>query len=67
MVFGLVPFQGNHWGVMSSLSLSTTGALLGSASIVYFLTPVIGLLLFQLGCFLFATGLDEALNPRLRS
>lgn len=67
MVLGLVPFQGNHWGVMLSLSLSTTGALLGSSSIVYFFTPVVGLLLFQLGCFLFATGLDEALNPRLRS
>lgn len=67
MVLGLVPFQGNHWGVMLSLSLSTTGALMGSSSVVYFLTPVTGLLLFQLGCFLFATGLDEALNPRLRS
>lgn len=67
MVLGLVPFQGNHWGEMLSLSLSATGALLGSSSIVYFLTPVTGLLLFQLGCYLFATGLDEALNPRLRS
>ncbi|HBM81085.1 MAG: ABC transporter permease [Clostridiales bacterium] len=67
MVLGLVPFKGNHWGMMIQISLSQTGALLGSSTAIYFLTPVIGILLFQLGCLLFATGLDEALNPRLRS
>ncbi len=67
MYLGLVPFQGNHWGMMISLALSQTGALLGSASMVYFISPVVSILMFQLGCYLFATGLDEALNPRLRA
>ncbi len=67
MYLGLVPFQGNHWGMMINLALSQTGALLGSSSMVYFLSPVVSIVLFQLGCYLFATGLDEALNPRLRS
>lgn len=67
MVLGLVPFQGNHWGVMINVAISQTGALMGSGSMVYFLAPVLCLMLFQLGCYLFATGLDEALNPRLRS
>ena len=67
MILGLVPFQGNHWGVMIQVAISQTGALLGSASMVYFLAPVICLMLFQLGCYFFASGLDEALNPRLRS
>ncbi|MBE5968355.1 MAG: ABC transporter permease [Lachnospiraceae bacterium] len=66
MYLGLVPFQGNHWGMMIQLSLTTSGALMGSGTIAYFLGPVVGIILFQLGCYLFATGLDEALNPRLR-
>jgi len=67
MILGLVPFQGNHWGVMIQVAISQTGALMGSASMVYFLAPVACLMLFQLGCYFFASGLDEALNPRLRS
>jgi len=66
MYLGLVPFQGNHWGMMIQLSLTTSGALMGSGTIAYFLAPVVGIILFQFGCYLFATGLDEALNPRLR-
>lgn len=67
MQLGLVPFKGNHWGAMINIAMSQTGALLGSSSAIYFITPIAGIILFQLGCFLFATGLDEALNPRLRS
>jgi peptide/nickel transport system permease protein len=67
MVLGLVPFKGNHWGVMIQVAISQTGALMGSSSMVYFLAPVACVMLFQLGCYFFATGLDEALNPRLRS
>lgn len=67
MYLGLVPFQGNHWGMMIQLSLTTSGAMMGSGAIVYFLSPVVCIVLFQLGCYLFATGLDEALNPRLRT
>lgn len=67
MILGLVPFKGNHWGVMINVAISQTGALLGSGSITYFLAPVLCLMLFQLGSYFFATGLDEALNPRLRS
>lgn len=67
MYLGLVPFQGNHWGIMIQLALTASGAMMGSGAIVYFLSPVVCIVLFQLGCYLFATGLDEALNPRLRT
>ncbi len=67
MYLGLVPFQGNHWGMMIQLSLTVSGAMMGSGAIFYFLAPVFCIILFQLGCYLFATGLDEALNPRLRT
>ncbi len=67
MYLGLVPFEGNHWGMMIQLALSTSGAIMGSGALAYFLAPVVCIILFQLGCYLFATGLDEALNPRLRT
>ena len=67
MYLGLVPFQGNHWGMMIQLALTVSGAMMGSGAIVYFLSPVVCIILFQLGCYLFATGLDDALNPRLRT
>lgn len=66
MYLGLVPFQGNHWGMMIQLALTTSGAMMGSGALVYFLSPVVCIIFFQMGCYLFATGLDEALNPRLR-
>lgn len=67
MYLGLVPFQGNHWGMMIQLAITASGALVGSASIIYFLAPVVCIIFFQLGCYLFANGLDHALNPRLRA
>lgn len=67
MYLGLVPFSGNHWGMMIQLALTNTGALLGSGSLLYFLSPVVMLILFQLGSYLFATGLETAMNPRLRN
>lgn len=67
MVLGLVPFEGSHWGMMMQMAMSQSAVLYGGLGpIVYFLTPIMGILLFQLGCYLFANGLDEAMNPRLR-
>lgn len=67
MVLGLVPFSATHWGMMLQMAISTTGAMYGSSAIIYFLVPVLGIVLFQMGCLFFANGLDEALNPRLRA
>lgn len=67
MVLGLVPIDGTHWGMMLQMAISQTSLLYGGLQpIVNFMTPVMGILLFQLGCYLFAMGLDEAMNPRLR-
>lgn len=65
MVLGLVPFSSSHWGMMISLATTTTGAMYGSTALIYFLTPVCGIMLFQMGCLFFANGLDDALNPKL--
>lgn len=67
MVLGLVPFNGQHWGMMMQMAMSQTSLLYGGIQpIVNFITPILGILLFQLGCYLFAMGIDEAMNPRLR-
>lgn len=67
MVLGLVPFSSQHWGMMINLATTTTGAMYGSTALIYFLVPVIGIMLFQMGCLFFANGLDDALNPKLSS
>jgi peptide/nickel transport system permease protein len=67
MVLGLVPFSPMHWGMMLNLAMTNTGALYGSSALVYFLTPVMGIMFFQMGCLFFSSGMDEAFNPRLRS
>ncbi|MEG2295176.1 MAG: ABC transporter permease [Oscillospiraceae bacterium] len=67
MVLGLVPFSSSHWGMMISLATTTTGAMYGSSALIYFLTPVFGIMLFQMGCLFFANGLDDAFNPKLSS
>lgn len=67
MVLGLVPINGAHWGMILQMAIAQTSLLYGGIQpIVNFMTPVMGILLFQLGCYLFAMGLDEAMNPRLR-
>jgi peptide/nickel transport system permease protein len=67
MFLGLAKFQSSHWGMMLQIAISATGALFGSSALIYFLTPVVGIAIFGIGSFFFASGLDEALNPRLRT
>jgi peptide/nickel transport system permease protein len=67
MYLGLVPFSSTHWGLMLNMAVTSTGAMYGSNGLFYFLVPVLGIMLFQIGCLFFSSGLDEALNPRLRT
>jgi len=67
MVLGLAPFSSTHWGMMLNLAMTNTAALYGTSALYYFLTPVLGILFFQMGCLFFASGADEAFNPRLRA
>jgi peptide/nickel transport system permease protein len=67
MVLGLAPFSPTHWGMMLNLAMTNTAALYGTSALYYFLTPVLGIVFFQMGCLFFASGADEAFNPRLRS
>lgn len=67
MLLGLAPFKGEHWGIMLNLAMTKTGAMFGSSAWIYLLTPIVAIVIFQSSCFMFAKGLEDAFNPRIRS
>ena len=67
MFLGLVPLQATNWGMMLQLATGPSQALFVPRAIVYVISPMAAIVLFQLGAVLFANGLDEIFDPRLRS
>jgi len=67
MFLGLVPLQSTNWGMMLQLATGSSQALYVPRAIVYVISPMAAIVLFQLGAVLFAHGLDEIFDPRLRS
>lgn len=67
MLLGLAPFKGEHWGIMLNLAMTKTGAMFGSTALIYLITPILGIIIFQMACFMFSKGLEDAFNPRMRS
>lgn len=67
MMMGLAPFKGEHWGMMLNMAMSRTGAMFGSSALIYLLTPIVGIVLFQMACFFISKGFEDAFNPRKRS
>jgi peptide/nickel transport system permease protein len=67
MFLGLVPFSATNWGMMLSLATGNSQAIYVPKAIVYVISPMAAIVLFQLGAVLFANGLDEIFDPRLRS
>jgi peptide/nickel transport system permease protein len=53
--------------MMLSLATGNSQAIYVPRAIVYVLSPMAAIVLFQLGAVLFAHGLDEIFDPRLRS
>jgi peptide/nickel transport system permease protein len=66
MMLGLAAFQPSNWGAIL-LRARDIGGLLIPEAIYFVMSPIIAIMLFQMGAILLANGLDEALNPRLRS
>lgn len=67
MMLGVLTYRPTNWGVMLSLALQNTGIAYNPKGLIYFITPIVCLALLQLGCIFFSSGMDEALNPRLRT
>ena len=67
MLLGLSPYSPTNWGMMLNLAIKNTGGIYNPRGYYYLLSPMVCLALFQMACVFFSHGLDEALNPRLRS
>jgi peptide/nickel transport system permease protein len=63
---GLVPLSGTNWGVMINLAW-VRGAIFYRDSLLYILSPVLAIALFQLCLVSLASALEDIFNPRLRS
>ena len=65
MMLGLAAFQPSNWGAML-LRAKDIGAILIPEATTFLLSPIVAIAIFQMGSIMMASGLDEALNPRLR-
>jgi len=66
IVLGLIPLTGANWGVMLQNALQQ-GAIYFSDSLLYILSPILAIALFQLSLVALASGLEDVFNPRLRA
>jgi peptide/nickel transport system permease protein len=67
MFLGIVPFSRTNWGMMLNMATRQTGAIYVPSGIYYAVFPILAIMFFQLGGYLFGHGLDEIFNPRLRA
>lgn len=63
---GLVPMASNNWGVMINLAW-VRGAIFFKDSLLYILSPILAIALFQLSLVAMSRSLEELFNPRLRT
>lgn len=66
MMLGLVPLRVENWGMMLNLAAFQSGALFLPQGRLYLLAPLCAIVLFQYALMLFASGLEEHFDPRLR-
>jgi peptide/nickel transport system permease protein len=62
---GMAPVSDYNWGVMIFFGRSR-GTLFSPDSAAMVLAPIFAIALFQVSMVLFARGLEEAFDPRLR-
>jgi peptide/nickel transport system permease protein len=63
---GILPFSSVNWGVMIRLALGEN-ALINTKAWIYLFSPVVCIVLLQVGFILSLHAVEEILNPRLRS
>ena len=64
MTLGLAAFEPTNWGAM--LHRARMQGLMNPNVVRFMMAPLGAIILFQTGSILFAYGLDEVLNPRLK-
>lgn len=65
MMLGLAKLDSANWGTMIYL-IFQEGYLVNSKAIIFIIAPIFCIMLFQFAIVMFANGVDEILNPRLR-
>ncbi|MEG2015391.1 MAG: ABC transporter permease, partial [Clostridia bacterium] len=64
MIIGLGNYDPTNWGAM--INAAKSKGLINPDNIKILLYPLILIIIFQVAALLFANGLDETLNPRLK-
>ncbi len=67
MLLGMAPYDATHWSIMLSNASTQANSGMNTAGIFNMLVPTAAFILLQMSLIFFANGLDEALNPRLRT
>ncbi|WZL77907.1 ABC transporter permease [Eubacteriales bacterium mix99] len=67
MMLGMAPYDVTHWSIILSNATAQAASGMNTAGIFNMLVPTFAFVLLQMSLIFFANGLDEALNPRLRS
>lgn len=64
---GIAPFTASNWGVMLNFAINQAGAIYTSQSLLYLLSPMVAIVVLQIGFVLFTRALDQLFNPRIRT
>jgi peptide/nickel transport system permease protein len=67
MLLGMAPYNPTHWSIMLSNASTQANSGMNTAGIFNMMVPTAAFILLQISLIFFANGLDEALNPRLRT
>lgn len=67
IMLGFAPFAPTHWGTIQNIAISQAAGAFEPKTLIYLFSPIVCFTLLQTSGFFFASGLDDALNPRLRS
>lgn len=67
MLLGMAPYDPTHWSIMLSNATTQANSGMNTAGIFNMMVPTTAFILLQISLIFFANGLDEALNPRLRT
>lgn len=67
IMLGFAPFSASHWGTLQTTAQNAAAGAFAPKMLIFLFSPMACFALLSTACVLFASGLDEALNPRLRS
>lgn len=67
MMMGVVPYTPTNWGAMIQIAYAQNAGMLNPRGFIHLFSPIVVMGIFQMGCISFASGLEEILNPRMKT